>query len=144
MKFILRYGHKLRIRDIKISSWRNFENLKLNLEEDTGLVCIVGANGTGKSHLLEPELHLNADLVRAWVSYLKGTVKTGQIWIATHSLEAVEVAGQTATFVLERDDLADSVTEFLDADLRGNEPEHVPVQNHSKNSLRPGRMSVII
>src|SRR5205085_11438381 len=42
----------------------------------------------------EPELHRNADLIRTWVSYLLGTVKEGQIWLATHSLEAVEAAGQ--------------------------------------------------
>ena len=50
----------------------------------------------------EPELHLNADLIRVWVGYLMGTMETGQIWLATHSLEAVEAAGQSATFVLER------------------------------------------
>ena len=52
----------------------------------------------------EPELHLNADLIRSWVAYLTGTVLTGQVWLATHSLEAVEAAGQQATFVLERND----------------------------------------
>jgi len=52
----------------------------------------------------EPELHLNADLIRSWVGYLTGTVEEGQIWLATHSLEAVEAAGQEATFVLERND----------------------------------------
>lgn len=52
----------------------------------------------------EPELHLNADLIRMWVAYLTGTVQTGQIWLATHSLEAVEAAGQQATFVLERNE----------------------------------------
>jgi energy-coupling factor transporter ATP-binding protein EcfA2 len=51
----------------------------------------------------EPELHLNPDLVRAWVAYLRDTVEDGQVWIATHSLEAVEVAGHDATFVLERE-----------------------------------------
>lgn len=51
----------------------------------------------------EPELHLNADLIRRWVSYLTGTVVTGQVWLATHSLEAVEAAGQEATFLLEKD-----------------------------------------
>lgn len=50
----------------------------------------------------EPELHLNADLIRTWVGYLTSTVASGQIWLATHSLEAVEAAGQEATFVLER------------------------------------------
>ena len=52
----------------------------------------------------EPELHLNADLIRSWVAYLTGTVENGQIWLATHSLEAVEAAGQHATFVLERNE----------------------------------------
>jgi energy-coupling factor transporter ATP-binding protein EcfA2 len=52
----------------------------------------------------EPELHLNADLIRMWVGYLTSTVQTGQIWLATHSLEAVEAAGQQATFVLERNE----------------------------------------
>jgi ABC-type thiamine transport system ATPase subunit len=51
----------------------------------------------------EPELHLNPDLVRAWVTYLGNTVATGQVWLATHSLEAVEAAGLNATIMLERD-----------------------------------------
>ena len=50
----------------------------------------------------EPELHLNADLIRSWLAYLKNTMETGQIWFATHSLEAVEVIEQKATFILER------------------------------------------
>lgn len=51
----------------------------------------------------EPELHLNPDLLRAWLSYLRDTVENGQVWVATHSLEAVEVAGPQATFVFDRD-----------------------------------------
>lgn len=50
----------------------------------------------------EPELHLNPDLLRIWLAFLRDTVEEGQVWIATHSLEAVEVAGQPATFVMER------------------------------------------
>ena len=50
----------------------------------------------------EPELHLNADLIRTWIAYLTGTVSSGQVWLATHSLEAVEAAGPEATFILER------------------------------------------
>ncbi len=50
----------------------------------------------------EPELHLNPDLLRNWVAYLRDTIETGQVWIGTHSLEAVETAGPNATFVLER------------------------------------------
>lgn len=51
----------------------------------------------------EPELHLNAELIRDWVAYLEGTIQTGQVWLATHSLEATEAAGEAATIVLERD-----------------------------------------
>ena len=50
----------------------------------------------------EPELHLNPDLLRNWLAFLRDRVTDGQIWIATHSLEAVEVAGPSATFVFER------------------------------------------
>lgn len=50
----------------------------------------------------EPELHLNPDMVRTWISYLRDSVKDGQTWIATHSMEAVEAAGLECTFVVER------------------------------------------
>lgn len=43
----------MRIRDIRINQWRHFEHIGLTLDDDARLVCIVGANGTGKSHLLE-------------------------------------------------------------------------------------------
>jgi energy-coupling factor transporter ATP-binding protein EcfA2 len=43
----------LRIRRVVIRQWRNFENIELQLDEAAALVCVVGANGTGKSHLLE-------------------------------------------------------------------------------------------
>ena len=52
----------------------------------------------------EPELHLNPELLRGWLDYLRGTVATGQAWVATHALEAAEIAGPIATFVMERDD----------------------------------------
>jgi len=51
----------------------------------------------------EPELHLNYDLLRTWIGFLRDTVEVGQIWLATHSLEVVEVTGQDATYLLERD-----------------------------------------
>ena len=35
------------------SHWRHFENVELELSNEAPLVCLVGANGTGKSHLLE-------------------------------------------------------------------------------------------
>lgn len=50
----------------------------------------------------EPELHLNNDLLRKWIRFLKNTVEQGQIWLASHSIEVVEVTGQASTFVLER------------------------------------------
>ena len=43
----------MRIRKIQIDRWRNFENVAIELREDASLVCLVGANGTGKTHLLE-------------------------------------------------------------------------------------------
>ena len=66
----------------------------------------------------EPELHLNADLIRSWVAYLTSTVQTGQIWLATHSLEAVEAAGQQATFVLERNEETRKVDSLARLDTR--------------------------
>lgn len=64
----------------------------------------------------EPELHLNSDLIRSWVEYLTGTVETGQIWLATHSLEAVEAAGKNACFVLERDETTRKVNKLTRLD----------------------------
>ena len=66
----------------------------------------------------EPELHLNSDLIRSWVAYLTNSVQTGQIWLATHSLEAVEVAGQQATFVLERNVVSQKVDNISRLDKR--------------------------
>ena len=66
----------------------------------------------------EPELHLNSDLIRTWVAYLTSTVSHGQIWLATHSLEAVEAAGQNATFILERNDDTRKVDSLARLDSR--------------------------
>jgi hypothetical protein len=66
----------------------------------------------------EPELHLNADLIRSWVAYLTSTVTSGQIWLATHSLEAVEAAGQQATFILERNPKTRKVDSLARLDTR--------------------------
>lgn len=66
----------------------------------------------------EPELHLNADLIRSWVSFLTGTVENGQVWLATHSLEAVEAAGQQATFILERNEATKKVDALARLDSR--------------------------
>jgi hypothetical protein len=49
----------------------------------------------------EPELHLNAELLERWLAWAAGKSE-GQIWIATHSLEALEVAGPANAYVLER------------------------------------------
>lgn len=48
----------------------------------------------------EPELHLHPSLLRRWVAYLQDAIDDGQVWLATHSLEASEVAGPSATFIL--------------------------------------------
>ncbi len=66
----------------------------------------------------EPELHLNADLIRVWVAYLTSTVQTGQVWLATHSLEVVQAAGEQATFVLERNDATRKVDGLHRLDTR--------------------------
>lgn len=66
----------------------------------------------------EPELHLNSDLIRTWVAYLTSTVSIGQIWLATHSLEAVEAAGQQATFILERNEATRKVDSLARLDNR--------------------------
>jgi ABC-type branched-subunit amino acid transport system ATPase component len=58
---------------------------------------------TGLLLLDEPELHLNPDLIRAWIGFLRDTMTEGQVWISTHSIEAVEVAGTDSTYVLERE-----------------------------------------
>jgi len=50
----------------------------------------------------EPELHLNPEMIRTWISYLRDTVTEGQTWIATHSMEAVEAAGLECSFVVQR------------------------------------------
>lgn len=66
----------------------------------------------------EPELHLNSDLVRMWITYLSSTIETGQIWLATHSIEAVEAAGYEATFVLERNEETRKVDTLARLDTR--------------------------
>ena len=66
----------------------------------------------------EPELHLNADLIRNWVTFLTSTIETGQIWLSTHSLEAVEATGQQSTFVLERNEGTRKVDSLVRLDAR--------------------------
>lgn len=56
----------------------------------------------GLFFLDEPELHLNAELLQRWLGFLRSSIAGGQVWIATHSLEAVETAGLAATLVMER------------------------------------------
>lgn len=43
----------MKIISIKIENWRNFENIELEVPEESTLVCLVGENGTGKSNILE-------------------------------------------------------------------------------------------
>ena len=43
----------MRITHISIDSWRNYNDIKIDIAEETTLVCLVGENGTGKSGLLE-------------------------------------------------------------------------------------------
>lgn len=50
----------------------------------------------------EPELHLHADLTRSWLRFLRDSIDDGQLWVASHSYESVEVAGPDATVLLER------------------------------------------
>lgn len=52
----------------------------------------------------EPELHLNNEMVRNWIRFLQDSIQSGQVWLASHSLEVVEVVGRSATFLLERDE----------------------------------------
>ncbi|MCK4579339.1 MAG: AAA family ATPase, partial [Candidatus Marinimicrobia bacterium] len=66
----------------------------------------------------EPELHLNPGLIRQWISYLRNTIEEGQVWIATQSLEAVEVAGPGSTIVLERDSESRTVKKARSLDER--------------------------
>ena len=90
----------------------SFDQLSGGEREIAFLIGQIERFGLKKGFLLldEPELHLNYDLLRQWIGYLKNTVESGQIWLATHSLEVVEVAGQDATFLIERDEATRKVS----------------------------------
>jgi predicted ATPase len=98
----------------------SFDQLSGGEREIAFLIGQIDRFGLRKGLFLldEPELHLNADLIRTWVAYLTGTVETGQIWLATHSLEAVEAAGMHATFVLERNEETRKVNSIARLDTR--------------------------
>jgi predicted ATPase len=83
-----------------------FDQLSGGEREIAFLVGQIERFGLKRGLLLvdEPELHLNYDLLRAWIGFLKNSVEEGQIWLATHSLEVVEVTGKDATFILDRDE----------------------------------------
>ena len=51
----------------------------------------------------EPELHLHPDMVRRLISVVGEISGGAQIWIATHSFEAVEAAGFDRVFIVNRD-----------------------------------------
>ncbi|HVR92127.1 MAG TPA: AAA family ATPase [Novosphingobium sp.] len=89
-----------------------FDQLSGGEREIAFLVGQIDRFGLRKGLLLvdEPELHLNYDLLRAWIQFLKSSVDEGQIWLATHSLEVVEVTGQDSTFLLERDEVTRKVS----------------------------------
>lgn len=89
-----------------------FDQLSGGEREIAFLVGQIERFGLKRGLLLvdEPELHLNYDLLRAWIGFLKKSVEAGQIWLATHSLEVVEVTGQDATVILSRDDQTRRVT----------------------------------
>lgn len=96
-------------REIKFDSTGvelSFDQLSGGEREIAFLVGQIERFALKKGLLLvdEPELHLNYDLLRAWIGFLKSSVEEGQIWLATHSLEVVEVTGQDATLILQRDD----------------------------------------
>jgi predicted ATPase len=109
-------------REVKFNSTGvplTFDKLSGGEREIAFLIGQVERFGLRNGLLLidEPELHLNYDLLRAWIGFLKSTVDVGQIWLATHSLEVVEIAGQDSTFLLERDEKSPSVKSA--ASLRG-------------------------
>lgn len=97
-----------------------FDQLSGGEREITFLVGQIDRFGLRQGLLLldEPELHLNTDLIRSWINYLTTTIETGQIWLATHSLEAVESAGPRATFVLERNEGTRKVDRLARLDAR--------------------------
>ena len=97
-----------------------FNQLSGGKREITFLIGQIDRFGLRRGLLLldEPELHLDADLIRTWVGYLTSTVESGQIWLATHSLEAVEAAGQHASFVLERNEETRNVDSLVRLDRR--------------------------
>lgn len=84
----------------------NFDQLSGGEREIAFLVGQIERFGIKNGLLLvdEPELHLNYDLLRSWIGYIKDSIVEGQIWLATHSLEVVEMAGNDTTIVLQRDE----------------------------------------
>lgn len=50
----------------------------------------------------EPELHLHPDMIRRLISVVREISGEAQIWIATHSFEAVESAGYGRVFIVSR------------------------------------------
>lgn len=83
-----------------------FDQLSGGEREIAFLIGQIERFGLKKGLMLvdEPELHLNYDLLRSWIGFLKDSVELGQIWLASHSLEVVEVTGRDATIVLQRNE----------------------------------------
>lgn len=60
--------------------------------------------GLAKGILLldEPELHLNPELVRRLIHIIRSRTSDGQVWLATHSYEAIEAAGEKSIYLILR------------------------------------------
>lgn len=74
-------------------------------EKDVLFTAVYVAKFADNSKVLlmdEPELHLHPDLVRRRLEHLRSFNDNSQTWIATHSYEAISVAGEQGIFVLSR------------------------------------------
>jgi recombinational DNA repair ATPase RecF len=43
----------MRVKQLSVGHWRNFEGVSVEVPKDANLVCLIGENGTGKSNMLE-------------------------------------------------------------------------------------------
>ncbi|MDQ6942977.1 MAG: AAA family ATPase [Candidatus Eremiobacteraeota bacterium] len=82
-----------------------FERLSSGEREITFIIGQIDRFGLKRGLLTidEPELHLNPELIYQWIAYLRESTGSGQVWLATHSLEAVDATTSVNAFVLRRD-----------------------------------------